>query len=324
MSVFTPDVTIDATNPLPIEGGNTLPVVISGSVTLTGSTDGLALDASIQTLITDLTNGTAHVLVDNFPATQPVSGTIAVSNFPATQPISGSITVLNASIPVTGTFWQAIQPVSGTVDVSNFPATVAVTQSTTPWVVSGTVTANLGTIDGVATAANQTTELTNLTSLIANQTNGTQTVSVLNFPADADALAQGSATAGELGALEMGAVTTLAPVYVTGTTQPLSLDLAGNLRVATVPMPALTSTVVQIVSTGANQMLLAANAARKKAILFFTSGTWYIKLGVGASTTSFTYMSVSNDTTIEISPWAGEIDAICAQTGKLVNVTEVY
>jgi hypothetical protein len=326
MSVFTPDVTLDSPNPLPIEGGNSLPVVVSGTVTANlGTVDGLALDAT-------LTNGTQHTIVDNFPATQP---------------ISGSVTVLNASIPVTGTFWQAVQPVSGTVTlsnpgltdaqlraspvpvsgtvaVSNFPATVAVTQSTSPWVVSGTITANLGTIDGAATAANQATELTDLTSLIANQTNGTQTVSVLNFPADADALAQGSTTAGQLGALEMGAVTTAAPVYVTGTTRPLSLDTAGNLRVATVPTAALTSTVVQIASTSASQVLLAANAARKKAILYFSSGIWFVKLGAGASATSFTYGVTSSNTTIEVTPWAGEIDAICTTSGKLVNVTEVY
>lgn len=45
-----------------------------------------------------------------------------------------------------------------------------------PVPISGTVTANLGTIDGAATAANQTTE-------IANQTNGTQVTQVNNFPA---------------------------------------------------------------------------------------------------------------------------------------------
>jgi hypothetical protein len=69
--------------------------------------------------------------VSNFPATQPVSGTVSVGNFPATQPVSlatntpdvtdraarllGHVIVDNASIPVTGTFWQATQPISGTV-----------------------------------------------------------------------------------------------------------------------------------------------------------------------------------------------------------------
>src|ERR1035437_6911824 len=120
MSVFTPDVTLESPSPLPIEGGNLLPVVVSGTVTANlGTVDGLALDAT-------LTNGTQHTIIDNFPATQP---------------ISGSVTVLNASIPVTGTFWQATQPVSGTLTVN---------QGTSPWVVSGTVTTspNVNVHDG--------------------------------------------------------------------------------------------------------------------------------------------------------------------------------
>lgn len=40
---------------------------------------------------------------------------------------AANVNVTNASIAVTGTFWQATQPVSGTVAVSNFPASQAVT-----------------------------------------------------------------------------------------------------------------------------------------------------------------------------------------------------
>lgn len=42
--------------------------------------------------------------VTNFPATQPVSGSVNVGNFPATQPVSGSVSVSN---------FPATQPVSG-------------------------------------------------------------------------------------------------------------------------------------------------------------------------------------------------------------------
>jgi hypothetical protein len=35
------------------------------------------------------------VNVNNFPATQPVSGTVNVGNFPATQPVSGTVSVDN-------------------------------------------------------------------------------------------------------------------------------------------------------------------------------------------------------------------------------------
>ena len=47
----------------------------------------------------------------------------------------------------------------------------------------------------------------------------------------AEDYAQGSTTVGENGVLAQGAVTTAAPVYVTGQTNPLSLDTSGNLRV---------------------------------------------------------------------------------------------
>lgn len=69
--------------------------------------------------------------------------------------------------------------------------------------VSGTVTANLGTIAGAATSANQPTA----------------------------APASGSATSGQTGNLAMAAVTTGSPTYTTGQTNAMSLDTAGNLRV---------------------------------------------------------------------------------------------
>jgi hypothetical protein len=55
--------------------------------------------------------------VNNFPATQPISGTVGVSNFPATQPISGTVGVNN---------FPAIQPVRQTqIDFAGTPKTVS-------------------------------------------------------------------------------------------------------------------------------------------------------------------------------------------------------
>lgn len=68
---------------------------------------------------------------------------------------------------------------------------------------SWTVTANLGTLNGVALD-------TSVNGLLA---------------------AQGSATSGEKGPLVQGAVTTAAPTYTTGQTNPLSLTTGGLLRV---------------------------------------------------------------------------------------------
>jgi hypothetical protein len=69
------------------------------------------------------------------------------------------------------------------------------------------------------------------TDSVASVQSGAWSVSVSNFPADADALAQGSTTSGQLGGLDMGAVTTASPSYTTGQTSPLSLTPAGALRV---------------------------------------------------------------------------------------------
>jgi hypothetical protein len=81
--------------------------------------------------------------------------------------------------------------------------------------VSGTVTVNQGTSPWVTSATQS----------------GSWSVSVSNFPADSDALAQGSTTSGQLGSLIQGAVTTAAPAYTTGQTSPLSLTTTGLLRV---------------------------------------------------------------------------------------------
>jgi hypothetical protein len=86
------------------------------------------------------------------------------------------------------------QPISGTVTANAGSGT---------FTVAGTVTSNIGTTNGLALDA---------------------TLAKLNN-------AQGSATSGETGPLMLGAATTAAPSYTTGQSSPLSLTLAGALRV---------------------------------------------------------------------------------------------
>lgn len=140
---------------------------VGGAVTgSTGGTNKFALDVNVLNFPV---GGSSSVSVTNFPATQPVSGSVSVSNsvavtgafYQTTQPVSGTLAVSNfpSSQAVTGTFWQATQPISGSVSVSNFPATQPVSivsmPSTpvtgpvtdaqiraTPLPVSGTVTAS--------------------------------------------------------------------------------------------------------------------------------------------------------------------------------------
>jgi hypothetical protein len=151
-------------------------------------------------------SGAWSVAVNNFPATQPVSGTVAATqsgtwtvqpgNTANTTPWlatlnqggnSATVTASNAlkvdgsavTQPVSGTFWQATQPVSGTV------------------------TANIGTTNGLA----------------------------LDTSVNGLLVAQASTTSGEKGPLVQGAVTTSAPSYTTAQTSPISLTTAGAIRV---------------------------------------------------------------------------------------------
>lgn len=137
---------VSAANPLPVSASvsfvdpaeGTPGAVAPAEAIQTGGTDGTDLRA----FLTDAT-GQQKVLVENFPGTQPISGSVSVSNFPATQPVSGTVVAEieghagaildsaagtantqaltiqgNASaiaVPVSGTFFQGTQPVSGTV-----------------------------------------------------------------------------------------------------------------------------------------------------------------------------------------------------------------
>lgn len=167
-------------------------------------TDGINVqptgDAAARSIHVTVDNGTIAVTGTFFQATQPVSGSVSVSNFPATQPVSGTVTVIQGTPGASA--WKVdgsavTQPVSGTFFQATQPVSGTFFQATQP--VSGTVTANAGT--------------------------GTFNTT------DGNAIAQGSTTSGQKGFLELGAVTTAAPTYVTAQSAPLSLTVAGALRV---------------------------------------------------------------------------------------------
>ena len=109
-------------------------LVIGGNVSLFAGYTALVTDAS-GNLKVDIAAGSVttvisgSVTVGNFPAIQPVSfaGSVTVGNFPATQPVSGTITALQGTSPwvVSGSVTalpSGIQPISGSVAVTNFPA----------------------------------------------------------------------------------------------------------------------------------------------------------------------------------------------------------
>src|SRR6267142_1865680 len=171
---------IASMTPLKIDGtATTQPVsgsvsaTVSGSVTANiGTTNGLALDASIS-----------GILLSQASTTSGQKGSL----------IQGAVTTSSPTYVTAQT-----NPLSLTT-----AGALRVDSSTTTQPISGTVTANVGTTNGLA---------------LDSSVNGTL-------------LSQGSATSSQKGTLIQGAVTTGPPSYITTQTSPISLTTSGSLRV---------------------------------------------------------------------------------------------
>ena len=157
---------------------------------------------SIRLNMTAFTSGSATITMR---AGMGAGGTFLNQSLPIGANAIGTVTVGNASLAVTGTFWQATQPVSGTVTVGN--ASLAVTgaffQATQP--VSGTF---FQATQPVSIAAMPTTPVTGVFF------QATQPVSIAALPA----LTTGAAVIGAVtqsGAWNVGSITTL-PALVAG------------------------------------------------------------------------------------------------------------
>lgn len=106
-------------------GDGTYALVVSSQATLSGGGgDGAILDG-VNAAVKATVTGALALKVDGSAVTQPVSfpGAIDVSDRSAR--LLGHVTVDNASIPVTGTFFQATQPVSGAFFQATQPVSLA-------------------------------------------------------------------------------------------------------------------------------------------------------------------------------------------------------
>jgi hypothetical protein len=166
-SSASPNVNIVSSIPLPIVPTVPIPVVPPVIV----ATDVEPVEASVV----------------NFPATQPVSGSVAVSNFPVTQPVSGSVsvtgTVAVSNFPgtVAVSNFPGTQPVSGSVSVSNFPATQPVSAAALPLPAGASTEATLSALNAKVTAVN--TGAVTISAALPAGANALGSVSVSNFPA---------------------------------------------------------------------------------------------------------------------------------------------
>jgi hypothetical protein len=264
---------------------STSPWVVSGTVTANAGTGTFTVGQS--------TGSNLHVDVDNFPATTAVtqstspwvvSGTVT-SNQGTAAALSGAWPVeVTDGTNVLGTSTHPIridptgtttQPVSGTVSVSG---TVGVTQSTSPWVVSGTVTANAGTGTFQTNVTNASIPVTQSGSWTVTANAGTNlntSALALDTSVNGILVAQGATTSGESGPLIQGAVTTSSPSYTTAKTNPLSLTTAGALRVdASATTQPISGTVT-------------ANQGGSWTVAATESGTWTVQPGNTANTTAW-------------------------------------
>jgi hypothetical protein len=196
-----------------IIAGNTLLADIETKISGTLKVDGSAITQPISgsVTVTNFPSEPTSLAINNFPATQVISGTVAVSNqptsieisnLPATQVVSGTVAISNfptepttvainnfpATQPVSGTFFQATQPVSA---VSLPLPTGAATETT----LSALNTKVTTTLNGVKVDGSGVTQPISGTVVVSNQPTSIQvsnfpssqtvtgSVSVSNFPA---------------------------------------------------------------------------------------------------------------------------------------------
>lgn len=215
---------------------------VSGTVISNiGTTNGLALDSSVNGLLLSqgsITSGEKGILIQGAVTavaptyttaqTSPLSlttgGLLRVDGSGVTQPISGTVTANAGS----GTF-----TVSGAVTANqggNWTVQPGNTANTTPWLTtvsqggnSATVTAsNALKVDGSAV----TQPVSGTVTANIGTTNGLS----LDTSVNGILVSQGSTTSGEKGPLIQGAVTASTPSYTTAQTSPLSLTTTGALR----------------------------------------------------------------------------------------------
>jgi hypothetical protein len=183
---------------------NNTPVLPSGASTSALQTNGSQTTQIVQGGNTASVTASSALKVDGSAVTQPVSAaSLPLPSGAATSSnqTNGNQITQVSSLPAIPTGTNSI----GTVGLNAGTNTVGSLLN-----ISGTI--SLPT--GAATAANQATANSSLSTIATNTT----------------PLAQGSTTSGQSGSLSMGAVTTAPPSYSTGQTDPLSLDTTGFLR----------------------------------------------------------------------------------------------
>ncbi len=211
---------------------------ITGTISLPTGAATSALQTTGNSILTSIlanqTNGTQTTQVTNFPSVQPISGTVTALQgtspwiVSGTTTISGPVAVTQDTTPWVDNITQfgSNPVVTGTggsgvgiprVTVSN-DSNILATQSGI-WNINN-ITGTVSLPTGAATSALQTSGNTSLSSILANQTNGTQATQVTNFPSVQPISGTVTALQGTSPWVVSGTTTISGPVSVTQGTTP--------------------------------------------------------------------------------------------------------
>lgn len=185
-------------------------------------------------------------------------GTVGIVLPASGGPVAGGTSTNPLRVDPTGT---TTQPVSGTVTANagtnlNTSSLLTTTAHDNAFGTAGTADSQVRTIQGIAsmTPVQVQSNSANLSTLAEQQTQTTALQLIDNLP-----LAQSSATSGQSGVLQLGAVTTAAPTYTTGNSNPISLQTDGSQRVAVTNTPAVTQSGTWNIGTVTTLPALPAN-----------------------------------------------------------------
>jgi hypothetical protein len=251
--------------------GNLIEAVIEGDVNRTVIP--VVCDSSGH-LVVDLTSGAITIGTVNQGLGGLSPWLVSVNNFPATQPVSGTVTVANPGL--TDTQLRATPvPISGSVSVSNFPATqpvsgtVAVTQSTSPWVVDGS--GHTQPVSGTVTVGNAAG------ASAVNIQDGGNSITV-----DGAVTVSGTATVSQATGtnlhtvVDSGSITATVSGTVTATPVTVTVPLVGQAKIA------VTGTAVQLSNqTTPNGVILTAKSTNVAVITVGASGVTNTVDGTG-------------------------------------------
>lgn len=332
----------------------------SGAATSANQTTAITSLASIDGKTPTLNaDGGSPVHVNNFPATQTVSGTVGISGtvpvsgtfWPATQPVSALSLPLPSGAAQDGTDGTGITAPTGGSGIRGWlsgiyqklSAALAVSQSGTwttgrTWNLASstdTVTAAISGTVPVSGTFWQTTQPVNGTVTLAG---GSATIGKVGIdPANNGVAISGTIpVSGSVGVSSLPAnlgTTSLAPAYASITNFPSSQAVsgtvtlgAGSAAIGSVSISASSSSSPSTFTSTSSNSILASNSSRKGIVLSSPSantGICYVTIGTTTtSSTAFSFLLNPGDI-ISLTGINNALTGIWSTSGNTLYVTEL-